>query len=106
MKKFNHTAHKELWDWLARNPDKGKEDWPGWKETAMVEAECFACQYVTDNFADTLCSGVCPLIWENTKYSCMQSYYYEWTECFIPEDRAVLAAKIRDLPLREGVNCE
>lgn len=22
MAKFNHTAHKELWDWLTKNPDR------------------------------------------------------------------------------------
>lgn len=26
MKKFNHTAHKELWDWLAKNPDSEEEE--------------------------------------------------------------------------------
>lgn len=32
MKKFNHTAHKELWDWLAKNPDKAKpEEQPAWR---------------------------------------------------------------------------
>lgn len=49
MAKFNHTAHKELWDWLARNPDKEKDDWPGWigngGEYYYVVAECFACEY-------------------------------------------------------------
>ena len=23
--------HYELWDWLAKNPDKGKNDWAGFK---------------------------------------------------------------------------
>jgi hypothetical protein len=44
--------HRELWGWLADNPDKGKTDWPGWKRRSedpeIDEAYnhaicCFSC---------------------------------------------------------------
>ena len=27
---FNHTGHKELWNWLANNPTMEKTDWEDW----------------------------------------------------------------------------
>lgn len=66
-----HKFHRRLWLWLARNPGKRKEDWPGWgrtykdeKDRAMVQGmnsanvcynHCFACLV-----ANCKC-GVCPL---------------------------------------------
>ena len=42
------TAHRRLWDWLAKNPMKGKEDWPGWKYNGgtyeYVICYCFMCE--------------------------------------------------------------
>ncbi len=39
----------ELWDWLAKNPDKEKRDWVGWKtrrgKSEYVESHCFACGF-------------------------------------------------------------
>ena len=37
----------ELWDWLAMNPEKGKEDWfsiEEWKKGPVLH-NCFACEY-------------------------------------------------------------
>lgn len=43
--------HEALWDFLAKNPDKEKGDWPGWNfldqdladEVQVVYSSCFAC---------------------------------------------------------------
>ena len=61
---FDHTSHKALWNWLAENPDKEKEDWPGFNELRYVpDNECFACQYVWDGGGYIRCHEYCPLIW-------------------------------------------
>lgn len=47
------AAHVELWTWLADNPDKGKDDWPGWEkngedfgvyDNTEIVARCFLCE--------------------------------------------------------------
>ena len=35
--------HRELWQWLADNPDKWKEDWPSFQLGAAMN-DCFACE--------------------------------------------------------------
>lgn len=37
--------HRQLWQWLADNPEKYKGDWPGWAGYPDVYAQqqCFAC---------------------------------------------------------------
>ncbi len=39
----------ELWDWLAKNPDEIKSDWPQWKQNRgkykKATHYCFACEY-------------------------------------------------------------
>ena len=35
-KVFNHTAHKELWNWLSINTDQVKANWPGWSYNGGV----------------------------------------------------------------------
>ena len=41
------TAHRRLWDWLAKNPMEDKDDWPGWKDNGgtyeFVLCHCFMC---------------------------------------------------------------
>jgi hypothetical protein len=41
-------CHEGLWNWLAKNPDKRKEEWPGFKTMEILGLEhplmsCFAC---------------------------------------------------------------
>lgn len=110
MAKFNHTAHKELWDWLVRNPDKQKSDWEGWNfnggKYEGIAWGCFACKY--DN-----CNGCkyCPLVWPNdmicSKASEFErSLFQDWDNETDLKKRSELARQIRDLPVREGVECE
>ena len=37
--------HRELWDWLTRNPDKKKMDWPRWKNFGSMNGYCFFCEW-------------------------------------------------------------
>lgn len=49
------AAHVALWDWLANNPGKDKDDWPGWQDTSSsvravfdgeeIENYCFMCAW-------------------------------------------------------------
>lgn len=100
--------HRELWGWLAENPMKEKEDWPGWKknggEHPTPPSNCFCCQYAKDVYGfgrGSIC-GKCPLIWERLTLlitsPCFNSYFGKWDSATAPEERSRLAALIRDLP--------
>ena len=58
---------RTLWRWLARNPDKNKGAWPGWKkyDDGNVQGHCFCCEYVDQLQARRHLSNVncpaCPL---------------------------------------------
>jgi hypothetical protein len=36
--------HRELWQWLADNPDQWKSGWPRWEEVGETMNNCFACE--------------------------------------------------------------
>lgn len=85
--KFNHTGHKELWDWLSKNPDQYKDNWEGWKHNGG--------QYeVSENFC-FMKDGTAAF-----------SLYEEWVIEPDLQFKSKLAAQIRDLPVRDGVECE
>lgn len=124
MKKLNNEQlmryHKELWGWLAANPDKDKKHWPGWDlfdEEAY--ADCFACESSRD------CSE-CMILWPGPSNHCnyTTSPYFTWNrlgrenikdftsgyeplEPLQPDEplvlalRSHLAMKVRDLPRRD-----
>ena len=110
MTKFNHTGHKALWDWLSKNPNKTKGGWEGWKynggQYEVSENFCFACEYDLEN-SDGDCS-CCPLVYPND-IKCGESIlslYQGWvSEPPILQLKSKLAAQIRDLPVRDGVEC-
>ncbi len=106
MAKFNHTGHKELWDWLAQNPDKSKGNWPGWiwngGEYNRQRALCFACEYTGE---DCKVYNHCPLVWPCNCES-KKGLYRLWRICKDYNLRTKFAERIRDLPVREGVECE
>lgn len=89
---FNHTVHREIWEWRAAYPMASAADWPGWcalgvtREEALDFQCCMACactgmtntwkqQFMTVNgmdYADMLqamrtekCCH-CPLDWGDT----------------------------------------
>jgi len=109
---FQHTLHKELWQWLADNPDKEKNEWPRWSsnggDIGYVTARCFACNYNSD------CVD-CPLVWpdypDNEGDICGKdgSLFDRWlftTGSSEGDKRSRLAEQIRDLPVKEGVLTE
>ena len=118
MIKFNHSAHIRLWDWLSKNPDKGKSLWPKWKENGgnvtPVQSYCFACDYddkksdeSNDNGKNGWCP-YCPLVWPYDK-DCdnEKGLFRRW--CNAPDnddEKHFLAEQIRDLPVKEGVECK
>ena len=92
--------HRELWGWLAENPMKQKTDYPKFK-TECVRNDCYLCE-----FAGSQCAK-CPVEWPKPRYvspcHCMESYFYEWDDAKLPEERSRLAAIIRDLPEKQEV---
>lgn len=114
---FNHTGHKELWDWLSKNPTKDKKQWPGWewnKGEYYAANDCFACSYAWDCYTEeyeydykAICKD-CPIKWPRTD-NCDKSIYREWVAALHNkryDETARLAAEIRDLPVKEGVICK
>lgn len=103
--KFNHTAHKQLWDWLAQHPDKHTSDWPGW----IAWNRSFACQYSIDIGGETgagrrsTCKQTCPLIWPN--FACYKGWFELWVRCRQPCLRRRVAQRIRDLPVKPDIEC-
>lgn len=91
--------HRELWGWLAENPMKQKTDYPKFKE--RVTNYCYLCE-----FAGSECAK-CPVEWPKTRSAspchCMESYFGEWNDAKLPEERSRLAALIRDLPEKFAV---
>jgi hypothetical protein len=95
------AAHRELWDWLSRNPDKWKRHWPGWRENGgkfSAGNSCFACAYAGfDEYAEPRCEH-CPLDL-SVMHGCRQhtaSAYVGWEKAGDPESRKRYAVMIRD----------
>ena len=100
LKKAYISKHREIWNWLAENPDKEKMHWPGWENNKRVSNNCFLCGYSDATGHEGGCN--CPLDWGRTK-SCMDrehelSYYLLYNEAFSLEDRAKYAEIIANLP--------
>ncbi len=100
---FNHTAHKELWNYLAENPTEWKVNWPGWETNGgkynKVNSHCFACEFIVGG---TCCD--CPLIWPNNDCAGYNGLHTKWAKEGISlEERTSLALKIANLPVRNGI---
>jgi len=105
-----------LWDWLSKNPDKRKKDWAEWQENGgnveHAQSYCFACGYASENSDydpddddGTKDCDLCPLVWPNG-INCMGYGLYEkyWNATNIA--KPPLAEQIRDLPVKDGVECK
>ena len=127
--KFNHTAHKGMWTWLAENPKMDKDDWPGWEWNGgiygHVDFYCFACKYAIVklreekfpgfydvDIAEDRCSR-CPLIWPNNASYLTDLYcsghkglYSLWARDTSLDFRSKIAFQIANLPVKEGVKTE
>ncbi|MBP2663523.1 MAG: hypothetical protein H6Q71_1471 [Firmicutes bacterium] len=99
MKPFQYTQHKALWNWLADNPDKRKQQWPGWQCYAM--GDCFACEY--DYLLGDSCIN-CPLVWPG-KFCNGDSngLFIKWSRTNDLQKRSELAKQIANLPVKDGV---
>lgn len=87
MKKLTFTKketirlHRKMWHWLAKNPEKHKRDWPGWKNIKEnVINYCFACQYAMDKAEkNKITCYFCPFLWERaTICQASISPYSKW----------------------------
>ena len=102
--------HRELWDWLAKNPDKNKSDWPRWPDVeekyGYINMICFACQIRYMEEIDD-CVDNCLFIWpsvfclEEDDNGNITGLYGLWLQEKDLKKRSELAEKIRDLPVRE-----
>ncbi|MBP2663769.1 MAG: hypothetical protein H6Q71_1717 [Firmicutes bacterium] len=104
MKKFQYTLHKELWNWLADNPDKEKYQWPKFigngGDISIPSHYCFACCYAKhcyDIYFD------CPLKFKMYKNDCLGGMYYYYEEA-VGEKRSIYARLIANLPVKEGID--
>lgn len=124
-KVFDRTNHKKMWQWLAENPGKDKDEWPEWEfnggSVPGALNDCFACEYTKDLYSDPWGKtryvpdcNLCPLVWleegEITQFMCEgeDSPYLLWmsfeTEpCTYPEELTEKALEVKNLPVREGV---
>lgn len=96
-------AHKDMWTWLSKNPNKQKEDWPEWEETNERKSDsntsygvykgdsipylCFACYwacgdnrgYVGDDAHNKRDCTKCPIEW-------LSEDPYDSNDCVCTED--------------------
>ena len=105
--------HRQLWNWLADNPDKSKSEWPEWEwnggKIQRMVADCPACEFASTK-SDFECS-ICPVVWPGVdcqhKRKDMLAYdglfsTWEITDYELhPRKRVNLARKIADLPERK-----
>lgn len=107
---FRQDLHKELWEWLARNPQKHKYQWPRWSQNrGSIDAGkffCVACFFNTehkkpsDPVGECTCCPIC-INGRDTLKGCMGGLFEKW---FLETDlvkKAEVARIIRDLPVRE-----
>jgi hypothetical protein len=109
---FHRTLHCSLWQWLADNPSKSKEDWVGWKSNGgnieEVRLLCFACEYSlkAKELLRTRQSGcICPLVWIDG-YCFGYGLFALWRHSTGPTERTELALEIKDLPVKDGMVCD
>lgn len=91
--KTNEELHREMWNWLAENPEKSKADWlnnNGYTADKRPLCECFACEE-----CDHGCSK-CPL--NKNVIGCFSGLYNAWSETTDMPAKAKLAEMIANLP--------
>ena len=123
---FDRKHHKEMWLWLANNPCKSKQEWPGWKKLGYTDMQlarihyCFACEYnkamaVTREHACEFCPLQFPYVTMKKGYIIQQgtysriyaacetesSVYLEWRYTINEEVKSELAKMIANLDLHK-----
>ena len=90
---------RELWLWLADNPEKSKDDWPGWKEYWPMISGCPCCEYIRHRYPfGILNCHRCLLKWPISRWahSCLDddTPYSAWLEPKSVDDRVGSALEI------------
>lgn len=97
-RKFLIKVHRDLWGWLAENPEKRKEDWPRWKDNGgnilNLEMLCPACALDAQSPSDR-CGLKCLFIWDLN--FCGESEFGKYIDAISPGQKTFYAEKIRDL---------
>jgi hypothetical protein len=96
--------HEALWNWLAKNPEKEKWDWPGFKTMLTLgikhpRTSCFLCEDI--HIGCYYNSAPCPLL------SCMDrpGLYRKWNDSTDSEERSQLALAIANCFTKEKIKC-
>ena len=108
-----YPLHVELWKWLAKHPDKEKEDWPGWKryKGTVEPSYCFACaaaRACLNNYNwNCKCKCYhCPIEWVEGDFRFCDNHgtpYYNFCHASLGSpDRTKYALEIAKLPLAKG----
>lgn len=100
--------HRELWDWMYKNPSRDKREWPKWKHNGGPyegnSIDCFLCDWVeqTSGMGCTSVHSDCLLDWSPTT-NCLDhgSYFDKWLNSMTPKAKKKYAKLIRDLPLKK-----
>ena len=95
----------ELWQWLYDNPNKRKENWPGWEGNGgsyYSETKCFACSYTFAQKDGDGCN-LCPLLplWPDGCTASSQSPYMQWVMAKSRKDRKKYTKEIVDFCKKE-----
>ncbi len=95
--------YREHWDWCSWNPSKRKDESPNIAGKHILH-NCFLCHFAANGTFTQECKN-CPVEWPQTNNEgmlpCAKSYYGDWEQAKLPEERSRLAALIRDLPEKE-----
>jgi len=88
-------AHRKLWRWLNKNPNKHKYDWPGWESNGGRYPDqfisCFFCIYPCNK---------CPVEFP-PKSGCLGGLFFDWVQSpHGSKRRAIYAKQIAELPVR------
>lgn len=111
---FNHTKHRELWQWLSEHPKADKEDaFIALFGFPAPRAHCYACAACEELMRATsyatipraLDCRLCPLEWPGGECEFYRpsgkGLYWQWADLkTTPAERADLARQIRDLPVK------
>jgi len=97
--------HRELWDWLSKNPEKRKSQWPGWvnydSEWARGNQFCFACAGSPNACEECLLEWPGVDCCNDVEEGDDKGLFMLWDNTSDPVKHTRLAEQIRDLPLRE-----
>ena len=100
--------HRQLWNWLAKNPDKGKGDWPEWEynggKIQSCNNDCFACE-VTAVISGLEDCYKCLFDWgkfPTCGTGCIKGLYSSWLVAKTKKNKAKIALEIANLPERRA----